>query len=66
MPSAAPAVPQTERERLEDAVRREPRVADHWMALLEDVKDDGIEAVRDVYDRFFAYFPNAVRFDLLT
>ncbi|WFC95429.1 mRNA 3'-end-processing protein rna14 [Malassezia brasiliensis] len=59
MPSAAPAVPQTERERLQDAVRREPRVADHWMALLEDVKDDGIEAVRDVYDRFFTYFPNA-------
>lgn len=66
MPSAAPQVPQTERERLEDAVRREPRVADHWMALLEDVKEDGIDAMRDVYDRFFAYFPNAVRFERLT
>ncbi|WFD08036.1 mRNA 3'-end-processing protein rna14 [Malassezia vespertilionis] len=62
--SGAPAVPlgapRTERECLEAEVERSPRAGAPWLALIAHVQHAGdVDAMRDVYDRFFEYFPNA-------
>ena len=49
-----------ERQPLEEVARREPRVAKHWLALLDAVQNEGADAIRAVYDEFLSYFPNAV------
>lgn len=58
-PQAAEPAPST-REALEAAVEAEPRDGERWLALLAHVrKQNDVDEMRSVYERFFGYFPNA-------
>ncbi|CCU98863.1 unnamed protein product [Malassezia sympodialis ATCC 42132] len=59
-PDAASGVRAAAREALEVNVYQDPRISAPWLDLLALVRQgENVDDVRDVYDRFFEYFPQA-------
>ena len=63
MTGAVPPLPIDRISQLEDRVREDPRGAmDSWLALIAEYRSKGdILQSRQIYDRFLAVFPQAVR-----